>query len=114
MAKDDYFVIVYQILSYLYRSLKEGTDIQTEMLVHDGILFRINERYWFYIMENMIEQGYIKGPVITKAWGREKAITGLEDAEITPAGIEYLCDNKTIKRAYEFAKDVLNILPIKL
>lgn len=25
MARDDYYVIVYQILSYLYRSLKEGT-----------------------------------------------------------------------------------------
>ena len=33
---------------------------------------------------------------------------------ITPKGIEYLYDNKAIKKAYEFAKDNLKILPIEL
>ena len=114
MARDDYYVIVYQILSYLYRSLKEGTEVDPKMLTFDGCLFKINERYWLYIMKYLINDGYIDGCQVVKAWGQETTVSGLSDATITPKGIDYLCDNKTIKRAYEFAKDILQILPIKL
>ncbi|WP_456073213.1 YjcQ family protein [Holdemanella biformis] len=114
MARDDYYVIVYQILSYLYRSLKEGTEVDPKMLSFDGYLFKINERYWLYIIENMVNDEYISGVQVVKAWGQETTVSGLADAMITPKGIDYLCDNKTIKRAYEFAKDILQILPIKL
>lgn len=114
MAKDDYYVIVYQILSYLYRSLKEGTEVDPKMLTFDGHLFKINERYWLYIMKNLINDGYIDGCQVVIAWKKGITLSGLEDVMITPKGIDYLCDNKTIKRAYEFAKDNLQILPIKL
>lgn len=30
MAKDDYFVIVYKILAYLYMKLKNGEEIEPE------------------------------------------------------------------------------------
>ncbi len=33
MAKDDYHVIVYQILSYLYVQLKSGKPVQLDMIV---------------------------------------------------------------------------------
>lgn len=36
MAKDDYFVIVYQILSYLYKCLKEGTRIDERLIRYDS------------------------------------------------------------------------------
>ena len=114
MAKDDYYVIVYQILSYLYRSLKEGTEVDPKMLTFDGCLFKINERYWLYIMKNLINDGYIDGCQVVIAWKKGITISGIEDVMITPKGIDYLCGNKTIKRAYEFAKDNLQILPIKL
>ena len=53
MAKDDYFVIVYQILAYLYRCLKDGEDIETKMLEPDSPILKINRKYWLYIIENM-------------------------------------------------------------
>ena len=56
MAKDDYFVIVYQILSYLYVQLKQGKNIEPEMLLHNGTLFNINYNYWVYIIVNMLDQ----------------------------------------------------------
>ena len=34
MAKDDYFVIVYKILSYLYVKLKSGEDTNPNMITH--------------------------------------------------------------------------------
>ena len=36
MAKDDYQVIVYQILSYLYNCLKKGIDIEPDYLIANG------------------------------------------------------------------------------
>ena len=36
MAKDDYYVIVYQILAYLYRCLKEGENVDGKMLQWDS------------------------------------------------------------------------------
>ena len=38
MAKDDYFVIVYKILSYLYVKLKSGEDVNPNMITHDNQL----------------------------------------------------------------------------
>ena len=61
MAKDDYYVIVYKILAYLYKQLKEGKPIEPEYLMYDGTLFQINRQYWVYILWNMTDQGYIRG-----------------------------------------------------
>jgi len=114
MAKDDYYVIVYQILAYLYKCLKEGKPVDGNMIRHDGELFAINERYWEYIMVNMMEQGFVRGIAIKKNAIGDYYISHLDECEITPDGIDYLCDNSRIKRAYEFAKGVLTVLPIKL
>ena len=114
MARDDYHVIVYQILSYLYVQLKAGEPVDGKLLEHDSNYLGINERYWKYIIENLVNQGFIVGPVITKAWGRETDITNLGDTQITPAGIEYLCENSFITRAKEFLKDVKAIVPFAL
>lgn len=116
MAKDDYHVIVYQILAYLYRCLKEGEDIDEKMLKPGSKLLKIdiNERYFNYIICNIVNKGFVDGVMITKAFGGDLIDINLEDAMITPEGIEYLCDNKFIKKAYDYARDVLTVLPIKL
>lgn len=59
MAKDDYFVIVYKILPYLYVKLKSGEDVNPNMITHDNQLLQINRKYWDYIMRNLIEDRYI-------------------------------------------------------
>ena len=114
MKRDDYHVVVYQLLSYLYRSLKEGTSIQEDMIKHDGKLFQIHEKYWIYIMEMMIKQEFVSGISVRKVWGVNVAVENIEDVMITPAGIEYLCEDKMIKKAYDFAKDMLMMVPITL
>ena len=43
MAKDDYPVLVYQILSYLYQCLKTGKEINPKMLSVDSDYFRVNK-----------------------------------------------------------------------
>lgn len=111
MAKDDYYVIVYKILAYLYMKLKSGEPIEPEMLMYDGTLFKINRKYWVYIFKNMSDDGYITGlSNITVGDGyylREQLL----DCQITPKGIEYLCENSLAEKAKQFLKDVKEITP---
>ena len=111
MAKDDYYVIVYKILAYLYIQLKNGESIDVSMLKHDGHLFQINELYWTYILRHMYEDGYIEDITITKAFGETYIIHNLDSIQITPLGIDYLCNNKLLEKAKRFLKDVKDITP---
>lgn len=45
MAKDDYGVIIYQILSYLYNCLKKDIKVDKSYLEPQGELFNINTNY---------------------------------------------------------------------
>lgn len=46
MAKDDYHVIVYKLLAYLYRCLKDGEAIQTDLLEPGSRMINVNQNYW--------------------------------------------------------------------
>lgn len=111
MAKDDYHVIVYQILSYLYVQLKAGKQVDAAILLPDSKYLGINRKYWVYIMKSLINDGLIDNITITELWDGEYDVQDLEDAMITPRGIEYLCDNFFINKAKEFLKDVKAIVP---
>ena len=111
MARDDYFVIVYKILAYLYVQLKNGNKVEPEMLYPDGMLFKINESYWTYIVTNMIDQGFIRGIGNSRAGNGYYIKAQLSSCEITPKGISYLCDNSLIEKAKQFLKDVKDITP---
>ncbi|MDO4710631.1 MAG: YjcQ family protein [Peptostreptococcaceae bacterium] len=111
MAKDDYFVIVYRILAYLYMQLKKGECIDREMIDAQGQLFCIHPSYWLYIMEHMLGEGYIEGLRVQKTWGRDVVITGWDHLRITPKGIGYLCDNSFIEKAKEFLREIKEITP---
>ena len=109
MAKDDYFVIVYKILAYLYVQLKAGQPIDSDMLAAHGGLFHINESYHAYILTSLLDEGYIDG-VRTKAWGGEEFLD-LSQCRITPHGIAYIFENTLFEKAKKFLKDVKDITP---
>ena len=102
MEKDDYFVVVYKILAYLYITLKEGRHPDARLLKHDSHMLGIHEQYWTYIMESLQDEGHIKGLDVTTMWGGDKMISGLESCQITPAGIGYLMDDYTMEKVKEF------------
>lgn len=112
MAKDDYHVIVYQILSYLYQCLKKGRPVDKQKLDYGSELLRINKSYWAYILYNMHCMGLIEGIAFVNLDGLEiPYATMLENARITPLGIEYLCDNSFMEKAKQFLKDIKEITP---
>lgn len=111
MARDDYHVIVYKILAYLYQQLKAGEPVEPEMLLHDGVLFQINYNYWVYIINNMLDQGYIKGISNAKSGNGYYIKEQLSGCEITPRGIEYLFENRLLEKAKKLLKDVKAMTP---
>lgn len=111
MARDDYHVIVYQILSYLYQQLKQGKDIDVSLIKHDSKYLRINRRYWKYVIISLLNEEYISGIVLEEDINENIEIYNLDQCEITPKGIEYLTDNSTIEKAKRFMKDLKDILP---
>lgn len=112
MAKDDYFVIVYQILSYLYQRLKKGELVNEKMLMHDSPLFRINEKYWAYIIYHMAKSNLIEGVAFIHIDGVDTPYPAeIEECRITPEGIAYLCENTFMEKAKAFLKDIKEITP---
>lgn len=68
MAKDDFHVIVYQILSYLYQCLKHGEMVDSARLGVESTYFKangqqLNQRYWAYIIYNLQRLGLIEGVI---------------------------------------------------
>ena len=118
MAKDDYHVIVYQILSYLYQCLNSGEDIDTKRLGKDSEYFivdgrALSDRYWCYILYNLQKMRLIDGIIFSGKvdnYTYERPVRW-ENCMITPLGIEYLTDNSFLAKAKEFLKDAKAIAP---
>lgn len=83
MAKDDYFVLVYKILAYLYTVLKEGRYPDAKMLQYDSTLLAdgltvkataVEAADSVWVVETILRGGAVKRIVIPCAH-----ITGIED-----------------------------------
>ena len=109
MARDDYFTIVYKILGYLYECLKKGIEPDPEKIGPETEWYSINQRYWLYIMKHMIDGGYIEGAEY-RSYADGDEIIHLERASITPEGIEYLLDNRMIKKVVNAIKTMKDIV----
>ena len=111
MAKDDYFVIVYKVLVYLYACFKRK-------IMFDENTFRNTVRknvesddYFCDILQMMQENGLIRGVCFTKAWGECLLLASdLRDMKITQAGIEYLQDNSKMQKVGEFLKTTVDAI----
>lgn len=108
MAKNDYFVIVYQVLKYLYECLKQGE--KPELCYLCASTYSIPENYWTYIIISLVNEEYIKGIKVTSI--KDGVVFGdLQDAIITPKGIEYLFENSLLEKAKKSLKDVKEMIP---
>ncbi len=117
MAKDDFHVLVYQILAYLYQCLKSGEAVNPKQISIESDFFKfnsqeINPRYWAYIIHNLCRLELIDGVVFAKIDSLPYPHPiNLDNCMITPAGIEYLTDNAFVAKAKDFLKDVKAIAP---
>lgn len=109
MAKDDFDVIVFKILTYYYACLKRKISFDKSVLMK--ILDHVQEEYLTDIMRMMQEDGLISGVTVIKAWCNDYIITSeLEDIRITLSGIRYLKDNSKMKELFEAVKASVGLL----
>ncbi len=112
MAKDDYFVIAYKILSYLYACMKAGQTPDLNYLHYDTEDFPVCRAYWNDIFSNLIDEGYIKGIAEVPVLGQTTPSVKLtEKLKITPAGIAYIQENSMMQRAKNFLKEIKETIP---
>ena len=89
MRKNDYHVVAYSILSYLYDCLKQGKAPSDEFLRLDWYPAELPLRYRYFIYEALSERGYIY-----MSAGNSINPEGISiRAEITAKGIDYLYAN---------------------
>lgn len=111
MGKDDYFVIAYRLLKYLYDCLKKSRGPNIEAL--DADFFSIDVPYWEYIISNLHNEGYISGVIVSRiAERRGNCVRITRDIEITPKGILYLEENSMFQKIKGVVKDIAEIIPI--
>lgn len=110
MAKDDFHIIVYRILTYLYKNFKSGTFVKSDILNADTL--EINEKYFNDILTELLENGYIKGLETKDVIGKlyDKFIVS-ETTSITLKGIEYLTSSDFIYKAKKFYIGTLPKVP---
>ena len=97
MAKNDYFVIVYKILSYLYECMKAGKEPAQEDIACDSQLFHISQRYWNHIISELVAREYVIGIYEVKALGMYGFVIG-RDAAITMSGMQFLEENSMMHK----------------
>ena len=101
MAKDDYNVIVFKILTYLYAVLKRKTvfDIK-EFKTAVG---NIDENYLSDLLEMMQKENFIEGLIFVHAWGIESIICNdLSEMRITFKGMQFLTENNKMREIKNF------------
>jgi hypothetical protein len=98
MAKDDYDVIVFKILTYLYACIKRKIAFEDITFMKTISFENISEEYLMDVLDMMQDEGLITGYTSIKAWGGNLIRTSeLSDLKITSKGIRYLNDNSKMK-----------------
>lgn len=106
MAKDDYFVIVYRVLVYLYGCLKRK-NIYEDTTFQEQVRKNVeSDEYFVDVLRMMQEDGLIDGLVFKKVWGGDVMLLNrFQDAKITSHGVLYLQENKKMKKVRETLKE---------
>ena len=105
----DNFKIIYRILKYLEQHLgEENLDLDKISHEHLGISFL----RWECLLRMMQEEGYIKGLVYeqTMSDSSPHVVTPIRP-KITIKGLEYLEENKFMKKAENALKAIREIIP---
>ena len=110
MAEDDYDIIAYRILVYLY-ACKKREIIYDDTTFDTTVRKDVNEDYFMDVLRMMQDEGFISGLSFTKAWGNTYIlISDIADTEITAEGVHYLENDNKMKRAGNILKDAVDAI----
>ena len=105
IAKNDYYVIVYRVLMYLYNCLRQDEVVDMQKLTPEYL--HINQRYFEYIFDTLNDEGLI----LNKAYYEDMLGKHLEsDIMISSKGISFLHENSTIDKVKKSVKGIAVII----
>lgn len=96
MASDDYFVVVYKLLSYYYTIMKKGIPVRQEEI--DAIKLGINQPYLLDVYRNMLSEGYLTGTTVETDGTGISYLDDINNVRITTKGVEYIVENSIMKK----------------
>lgn len=104
----DTSTIIYQILkaidvAYENNSFKFDTTFDLEKM-------KISERRLFLNLDNLIEDGYIKGLTLIPDLKNQYSVS-ISNPRLTTKGLLFLEENSTMKRAYNTLKEIKGWIP---
>lgn len=113
MGKDDYYTLVCKILVFLYKKLKGQEKTETlEYIAPYTKDFPVEKDYLWYVVEQMVNQGFVDKVNIVRAWGGDIVMMDYSRMRITPAGIDYLRENSTMRKIVETLKEAIPIMEL--
>lgn len=107
MAKDDYDRIACLILTYLYARLRGKTETEPEEYLQPLTeAFPVSEEYFYSVLEDLLNAGYIKGAHVVKAWGGDIVeVAGLRSMKISGEGVHFLKENSSMRKTMIWLRD---------
>lgn len=101
MASDDFEVVAFKILSYLYRCMKGGKKVDIAALRQ---LVGCNEAYFGAVARSLQSKGYVEGFVFDSP-----SLAVMSDPAITMDGAIYVGENSCMRRAADFAGHAFDV-----
>ena len=104
----DNFKAVYRILS----TLEKAMDVpQFDIAQISASALGVSELRWARYLEMMADVGYIKGVSIQASISGDLMVDAT-DIHITLKGLEYLQENSIMRKMYNAAKGIVDVLPL--
>lgn len=107
MAQDDMHVVMYKILTYLYKCMKSGAKPDREKFSAQAL--GINEAYWSCIMAELARRGLIAGVKATRSEIGDGVYVA--NPRVTMEGVEFLMENSMMAKAKQFIMDFKASVP---
>lgn len=96
MAPDDYAVVVYKVLSYLYECIKKDVVPNVDKARE---VSRVGDAYFGSVAAYLVSRGYVLGECLRDMNG---GVMSVESLSITLEGVEYLEENSRMRKARAF------------
>ena len=109
MSSDDYEVIAFKVLSYLYSCMKGGKEVDIAAMRE---LVGCNEVYLGAVIRGLQSRGLVEGFVFDGASGvaiDSPALAVMRDPAITMDGAAYVRENSRMQKAKEFAGHAFDV-----
>lgn len=100
MAADDFDVVVYKVLSYLYQCIREGVAPSPEKAQEFA---KINPVYWRAVVSDLVDRKLIGATVL-----RTTGETRYYDLRITSAGVDFLSESPKMRKSKDFLGSALD------